>query len=101
MAAACSTGIDLDVGVLVGQALRERGDRAGRQVGGDADPERAGLAGADPGDEALEPLDPLHDRSRLVEQHGAGGRQLDAPRGADQQVDAERGLQRLDPLAER
>ncbi len=59
------------------------------------------LAGAELRDDALEPLDALHDAARLVEQDGARGRQLDPSRGADEQLDAQRGLERLDPLAQR
>jgi hypothetical protein len=84
-----------------GEPRRELGDRAGGHVRGDAQPEGAGLAGADPRHDALELLDALDDATRLVEQQRAGGRQLDAPRGADEQLDAQRGLERLDALAER
>ncbi len=87
--------------MIGGEPLRERGDGAGGEVRGDADPERAGLAGADAGHRALEPLDPLDDRPRLVEQHGPGGRQLDPARRPHEQLHAERRLERLDPLAER
>ena len=78
------------VGMLRGEPVGERGDAPAGRSGDDAEPQRAGLAGADARDDGLEPLDALHDRARLVEQQRAVGRQLDAARRAHEQLDAER-----------
>ena len=87
--------------MVAGEPLHHGGDGARRDIGGDAGAQRSGLAGAELRDDALEPLDALHDAARLVEQDGARGRQLDPSRGADEQLDPQRGLERLDPLAQR
>ncbi len=85
---------DLDVGVGSREAGDQVGHDRGRHVARDADPQRSGRAGADAGDDGLEALDALDDAARLLEHERPRGRQLHAAGGADQQLEAERRLER-------
>ena len=77
------------------------GEAAAQHRAGGADVERADQARADRADFFLRRLDLLLDRPGPRQQRRARRRQLDPPAGAIEQAGAERGLQRLDLLAQR
>ena len=90
-----------DVGPLEHEGAHEVGDDPVERRADEADPEPAGLAGADPARGVERALEPGEHPADVAEQHLARRRERDAPARAREERRADGGLQLADRVAER
>ena len=92
---------ELDARQLVGEAPGERGQEAVGRRADAADRDVADRAGGDPTGLVGSAVDGREDRPGPLQVGGAGRGQVDAAGGADEELDAELGLEAPDLLGER